>query len=67
MKIIMFQYHREASAIISENTLDTTRNQRKLMDNSILAHGYNDRLLWEEAAALKPRQKSEFIIPGNWQ
>jgi hypothetical protein len=67
MKIVMLQYNREASAIISGNILGKTHNQRKPVDNSILVHGYTDRLLWEEAAQLKPRQKSEYAIPGNWQ
>ena len=67
MKIVMFQYNRESSAILSENTLGGTGCKRKLAENTMLVNGYADRLLWEEAASLKPQKKSEYIIPGNWQ
>lgn len=67
MKIILFQYNREAASIIKENSLGRARSKKQVMDNSILATGYTDRFLWEEAANLKPKPKSEYIIPGNWQ
>jgi hypothetical protein len=67
MKIVMFQYNRESSAILSENTRGRTHSTRKLVENTILANGYTDRLLWEEAASLRPRPKNEYIIPGHWQ
>ena len=63
----MFQYNRDASAIISENILGKVKGDRHLINNSILTSGYGDRLLWEEAASLKAQPKSEYIIPGNWQ
>ena len=67
MKIVMFQYNRESSAIIADSRLSQTKSPRQLTDNSILANGYTDRFLWEEAANLKQKPKSEFIILGNWQ
>lgn len=67
MKIVMFQYNRDASAIISETTLGKVRGKRQLINNSILASGYGDRLLWEEASTHKAQPKSEYIIPGTWQ
>ncbi|MBM9616512.1 hypothetical protein JWJ90_19795 [Desulfobulbus rhabdoformis] len=66
MKIVMFQYNRDASAIISDNNLSRSGAEHQIQNNSILAHGYHDRLLWEEAASLKPKPKSEYIILGNW-
>jgi hypothetical protein len=67
MKIILFQYNREAASIIKGNNLGRARSKQQVMDNSILATGYTDRFLWEEAASLKPKPKNEYIIPGNWQ
>ena len=67
MKIILFHYNRETSAIIVDNSLGRTKLKKRVMDNSILANGYTDRLLREEAANLKPKPKSEYIIPGHWQ
>lgn len=67
MKILMFQYNRDVSAIISQNTLGKAKGKRQLNNNAILASGYSDRLLWEEAASLKAQPKSEYIIPGTWQ
>lgn len=69
MKIVMFQYNRETSAIIAENTLASEHppEQSRLVTNRFLANGYADRLLWEEAASLRPKEPREYIIPGNWQ
>ncbi|MDD2465911.1 MAG: hypothetical protein PHI97_18080 [Desulfobulbus sp.] len=67
MKIVMFQYNREASAIIKENNLGRGKSKKQTLDNSILANGYSDRLFWEEIASIKAKPKSEYIIPGNWQ
>lgn len=69
MKIVMFQYNRNASAIIQSNSLATPKNSdsKKLVANSFLAGGYEDRLLWEEAASLRPKKLQEYIIRGNWQ
>lgn len=67
MKIVMFQYNKGTSAIISENTLGKVPGKRQLINNSILARGFADRLLWEEASSMKPLPKSEYIIPGTWQ
>ena len=68
MKIVMFQYNRSASAIIQESTMankNTTSN--RMATNSLLAGGYNDRFLWEEAAPLGPKKIREYTIIGNWQ
>jgi hypothetical protein len=67
MKIIIFQYNRGAAAIIGENTLGTTTPNKNVVDNSILANGYMDRLLREEIVAPHQSKKSEYIILGNWQ
>ena len=69
MKIVMFQYNRVASAIIQENTLAREGNSldNKTATNKFIAGGYEDRLLWEEAANLRPQQPKEYCIPGNWQ
>ena len=67
MKIVMFQYNRDASAIIQENTLATTVKGDRLATNKFLANGYEDRFLWEEAASLRPKKQQEFMIFGNWQ
>nr|WP_321468861.1 hypothetical protein [uncultured Desulfobulbus sp.] len=67
MKIVMFQYNRESSAIIQQSELSRKKDSRALTQNSILANGYNDRFLWEETQPRKPKPKSEYIIPGNWQ
>ena len=69
MQIIMFQYNRESSAIIQESTLATTHppNRNRIVDNRFLANGYEDRLLWEEAASLRPKKPQEYCIFGSWQ
>jgi hypothetical protein len=69
MKIVMFQYNRETSAIISESTLadEQPPGHSRTVCNRFLANGYTDRLLWEEAASLRPKEPREYIIPGNWQ
>lgn len=67
MKIVMFQYNREASAIIQESTLATAAKGDRLAGNKFLANGYEDRFLWEEAVALRPKKQQEFMIFGNWQ
>jgi hypothetical protein len=69
MKIVMFQYNRAASAIIQESAM---ANERRLQDkqlttNRFIASGYEDRLLWEEAASLRPQQPKEYCILGTWQ
>ena len=69
MKIIMFQYNRGASAIIQESTLANENIAQKNVPllNRFLANGYEDRLLWEEAAFLRPQKKQEYVILSNWQ
>lgn len=69
MKIIMFQYNRDASAIVSESSMATEKkkNCRQLALNSFFANGYEDRLLWEEAASLRPKKPQPYAIPGTWQ
>ena len=67
MKIVMFQYNREASAIISENTLSQTTSTRQNQAQSHLNQKYNDRFLWEGVATFKEPPKNEYIILGNWQ
>ena len=69
MKIVMFQYNREASAVIQDNALGRKRYARnkQLTVNCFIAGGYGDRLLWEEAANLRPKPPKEYPIPGNWQ
>ena len=69
MKIVMFQYNRAASAIIQENTLakEGALQGKQLAINRFIAGGYEDRLLWEEAANLRPQQPKEYCIVGNWQ
>lgn len=69
MKILMFQYNRETSAIIAASTLasEPPPKQRCLVTNRFLANGYTDRLLWEEASSLRPKEPREYIISGNWQ
>jgi hypothetical protein len=69
MKIVMFHYNRDASAVYRQNNDPCTgaRRGNQLVSNCFLANGYADRLLWEEAASLKPKKTQEFAIPGNWQ
>jgi hypothetical protein len=69
MKIVMFQYNKAASAIIQENTLarEGVVQGKQLTSNRFIAGGYEDRLLWEEAANLRPQQPKDYCIPGNWQ
>jgi len=69
MKIVMFQYNRDASAIIQNCILATANksNSKQLVANRFLASGYADRLLWEEAASLRPKKLQKYIIRGNWQ
>lgn len=69
MKIVMFQYNRNASAIIQANTLAKGEDglKNRLTKNRFLAGGYEDRFLWEEAASLRPKNPNEYIILGNWQ
>lgn len=69
MKIIMFQYNRDVSAIIGTSTLanEHPQGQDRLVTNRFLANGYEDRFLWEEAASLHPPKPREYIISGNWQ
>lgn len=67
MKIVMFCCNREASAVVQQNTLSCARSARQPVGNALLAGGYADRLLWEEAAAMKAKPRQEYIIPGNWQ
>ncbi|MBM9537398.1 hypothetical protein [Desulfobulbus alkaliphilus] len=69
MKILIFQYNRENSAIITESTLASEQppGHSGLVTNRFLANGYADRLLWEEAASLRLKEPREYIIPGTWQ
>jgi len=69
MKIVMFQYNRAVSAFIQENTLAQEGNSldKKIVANKFIAGGYEDRLLGEEAANLRPQQPKEYCILGNWQ
>ena len=67
MKIIMFRSNQEVSAVIQQNTLGHAKRVRQPVENAFLARGYADRLLWEEAAAVKAKPRQEYIIPGNWQ
>jgi hypothetical protein len=69
MKIVMFQYNRAGSAIALDGALSRERAvaDRRPVVNRFLAGGYADRLLWEEAAHLRPKQQKEYSIPGNWQ
>jgi len=69
MKIVMFQYNRAASAVILDTTLAREGSPRdnQLVSNQFIAGGYEDRLLWEEAAHLRPLQPKEYYISGNWQ
>ena len=68
MKIITFRYNTESSAIIQENNLSTIQTwQHQKATNSILAGGYTDRFLWEEASSLRRHQDPPYIILGHWQ
>lgn len=69
MKIIMFQYNRDASAICSTNALTSANDSthHRLTANRFIAGGYADRLLWEEAASLRPQDRQEYLITGHWQ
>lgn len=67
MKIVMFQYNREVLAIMSEHTLSRVKGKRQFINNSILASGYDDRLLREEVKLMPSHPKGNFIIPGIWQ
>ena len=67
MKIVMFQYNRDVSAIIQGNSLATDTSKKRLVANRFLANGYEDRLLWEEAASLRTKTTTNYLIPGNWQ
>ena len=68
MKIVMFQYNRAASAIIRCNTMgqEDSPESKKMKTNCFLAGGYTDRLLWEEAASLRPKKQENYIILSNW-
>jgi len=65
----MFQYNRATSAVILDTTLakEGSPQDNQLVSNQFIAGGYEDRLLWEEAANLRPRQPKEYCILGNWQ
>jgi hypothetical protein len=69
MKIVMFQYNRGASAIIQESTLsdESFAQKNRPLLNRFLASGYEDRLLWEEAASLRPQKQQEYNILSSWQ
>lgn len=69
MKIVMFQYNRNVSAIYRHNTTSNINatGSKQFVNNRFLANGYEDRFLWEEAAFLHPKKTLEFAIPGNWQ
>ncbi|WP_028317373.1 hypothetical protein [Desulfobulbus elongatus] len=69
MKIVTFQYNRAKAAIALNDGLATAHpaQARSEVTNTFLAGGYADRLLWEEAAALKPATPQEYCIVGNWQ
>lgn len=67
MKIVMFQYNRGASAVLRQHSSMEENHPINQATNRFLASGYGDRLLWEEAADLKPRQPSHYAIAGNWQ
>ncbi len=68
MKIIVFHHKTESSAIIQMNTMSQNHcASNRQITNSILAHGYHDRFLWEEAASLRPQEATSYAIPGNWQ
>nr|WP_320009549.1 hypothetical protein [uncultured Desulfobulbus sp.] len=67
MKIVMFQYNREASAILSQNALGQAKISQKRLQESPLPQSYNDRFLWEGATSFTTPPQGEYIIPGNWQ
>lgn len=68
MKIIMFRYNADSSAIIKNSNLSqlTDWHQQKTT-NSILAGGYEDRFLWEEVTSQRRHREQPFIIVGHWQ
>jgi len=69
MKIVTFQYNKVAAAVSSNNGLTWTAPAVKNSEttNIFLANGYADRLLWEEAANLRPTKPRDYCIVGNWQ
>lgn len=69
MKIITFQYNKRASAIIRG---DATRQENGTeinlqLVNHFMVNGYEDRLLWEEAASLRLGKNRDYAILGVWQ
>jgi hypothetical protein len=52
----------QANALAAES-----RGESRLTANSFIASGYEDRLLWEEASALREKKNTEYVIPGIWQ
>lgn len=69
MKIVIFQYNKDNSALLHSKTHAEEMHllSKRVMPNKFTAFGFTDRFLWEEAASLRPQPKKEFFIPGNWQ
>jgi len=69
MKIVTFQYNKDAAALSSNSFLARTAQTEKNREttNIFLTNGYADRLLWEEAANLRPVKPRDYCIVGNWQ
>lgn len=68
MKIIMFRYNADASAIIQNSNLSQVAEcPQQKTTNSILAGGYEDRFLWEETTQQRKQCKQPFVVVGHWQ
>ena len=69
MKIIIFQYNRNAAAIEHGDNLTAADCSGKTgaRVNRFIASGYDDRFLWEEAASLRNQKPVEYSIVGVWQ
>ena len=68
MKIIMFRYNFDSSAIIQNKRLSQVTDwQQQKGTNSILAGGYEDRFLWEEVTTPQRHREKPFIVVGHWQ
>lgn len=70
VKIILLSLDKKEQSAIAQcsqgSGIDTAAADMRLA-NRLRADNYTDRLLWEEAASLRPPTRHACVIAGTWQ
>ncbi|MGD9950499.1 MAG: hypothetical protein AB7U29_18765 [Desulfobulbus sp.] len=69
MKIVTFQYNREASASyqLSKHNVPVTGSMTLKLFIDSITNKLDDRTLWDEAFRRPQKTAQEFIIQSSWQ